>query len=43
MGCRVWARDLLGEGPTVRHDPARLASALLELAAARGPRLREPA
>jgi uncharacterized cofD-like protein len=32
LGCRPVARDLLGVGPLVRHDPHKLAHALLELA-----------
>ena len=30
-GCRPIGRDLLGQGPTVRHDPAKLARAVLDL------------
>ena len=33
LGLQVTARDLLGEGPKARHDPRKLARALLELAA----------
>ncbi len=29
-GCRPIGRDLLGQGPMVRHDPAKLARAVLE-------------
>lgn len=32
LGCRVVARDLLAAGPHIRHDPHKLASAVLELA-----------
>jgi uncharacterized cofD-like protein len=32
LGCRPVERDLLGSGPAVRHDPIRLARAVLELA-----------
>lgn len=32
LGCRPVARDLLGVGPTIRHDPHKLAQAVLELA-----------
>ena len=39
LGCRVLERDLLAEGPKVRHDPRKLATALLEAARrARSPR-----
>jgi uncharacterized cofD-like protein len=31
LGCRVIARDLLAAGPLIRHDPARIARALLDL------------
>jgi uncharacterized cofD-like protein len=31
LGCRTVARDLLGTGPKVRHDPYKLAHAVLEL------------
>jgi 2-phospho-L-lactate transferase/gluconeogenesis factor (CofD/UPF0052 family) len=30
-GCRPIGRDLLGQGPMVRHDPAKLARAVLDL------------
>ncbi|MBI3029562.1 MAG: uridine diphosphate-N-acetylglucosamine-binding protein YvcK [Candidatus Rokubacteria bacterium] len=33
LGVRPIARDLLGVGPKIRHDPQRLAQAVLELAA----------
>lgn len=33
VGCRPVERDLLGGGPLVRHDPQKLARAVLELAA----------
>lgn len=36
LGCRPVARDLLGAGPLIRHDPHRLARAVLGLAR-RGP------
>jgi uncharacterized cofD-like protein len=32
LGCRVLERDLLAEGPKIRHDPRKLATALLEAA-----------
>jgi uncharacterized cofD-like protein len=32
LGCKPVERDLLGPGPAVRHDPLRLARAVLELA-----------
>jgi uncharacterized cofD-like protein len=32
LGCRAVARDLLGDGPAARHDPDKLAEAVLELA-----------
>lgn len=32
LGCRPVARDLLGAGPLARHDPQKLARAVLELA-----------
>jgi len=32
LGCRAVTRDLLGEGPKVRHDPGKLARALFEMA-----------
>jgi uncharacterized cofD-like protein len=32
LGCRPVERDLLGRGPAVRHDPIRLAQAVLDLA-----------
>jgi uncharacterized cofD-like protein len=32
LGCRVWERDLLAPGEVIRHDPHKLASALLDLA-----------
>jgi uncharacterized cofD-like protein len=32
LGCRPVARDLLGPGPLARHDPHKLARAVLELA-----------
>ena len=32
LGCRTVEHDLLGPGPAVRHDPIRLARAVLELA-----------
>ncbi len=32
LGCRTWGRDLLGVGPKIRHDPEKLALAVLELA-----------
>src|SRR5262245_53261525 len=32
LGCRVIGRDLLGLGPQVRHDPDKLARAILDLA-----------
>jgi len=35
LGCRAVTRDLLGGGPKIRHDPGRLASALLGLASGR--------
>ena len=35
MGSRPVERDLLGEGPQLRHDPQKLARALLELADSR--------
>lgn len=35
LGVRVHARDLVSRDPLVRHDPAALAEALLEIAAAR--------
>ncbi|MGH9749978.1 MAG: gluconeogenesis factor YvcK family protein [Candidatus Polarisedimenticolia bacterium] len=37
LGCRVAWRDLLGAGAVVRHDPDRLAAALLDLAATARP------
>ena len=33
LGCRVSRRDLLGPGPRIRHDPDKLARAVLEIAA----------
>jgi uncharacterized cofD-like protein len=33
LGCRPLARDILGAGPLVRHDPAKLGRALLDLSA----------
>jgi uncharacterized cofD-like protein len=33
LGCRPVVRDLLGAGPKIRHDPRKLARAILELAA----------
>lgn len=33
LGCQVWVGDLLAEGPKVRHDPRKLARAVLDLAA----------
>lgn len=36
-GCGVWAGDLLAGGARVRHDPAKLARAVLEAAAKRRP------
>jgi uncharacterized cofD-like protein len=41
LGCRPVWRDLVHPGPVVRHDPGRLAGALLALAAER--RRRDPA
>jgi len=35
LGCRVLARDLLGPGPMVRHDPGKLARAVVELLSGR--------
>ena len=32
LGCRVVGRDLLAAGPMIRHDPEKLARAVLELA-----------
>jgi uncharacterized cofD-like protein len=32
LGCRVLRRELLTEGPMIRHDPNKLARAVLELA-----------
>lgn len=32
LGCRPVVRDLLGGGPKIRHDPRKLARAILELA-----------
>ena len=32
LGCRVARCDLLGRGPKIRHDPRKLARAILELA-----------
>jgi uncharacterized cofD-like protein len=32
LDCRPVERDLLGDGPKIRHDPHKLARALLELA-----------
>ena len=32
LGCRPVSCDLLGDGPNIRHDPHKLASAVLELA-----------
>ena len=32
LGCRPVTRDLLGSGPLIRHDPHKLARAVLELA-----------
>ncbi len=32
LGCRILGRDLLTEGPMIRHDPDKLARAVLELA-----------
>jgi uncharacterized cofD-like protein len=32
LGCRPVIRNLLGPGPKIRHDPARLARAIVELA-----------
>jgi uncharacterized cofD-like protein len=31
LGCRPVVRDLLGTGPLARHDPGKLAQAVLEL------------
>lgn len=38
LGCRVLEQDLLAEGVKVRHDPRKLASALLQAAVERGQR-----
>jgi hypothetical protein len=40
-GCRLTRRDLLAAGPRIRHDPDKLAAALLDLlpAANKTPRL----
>ena len=35
LGCRVFARDLLGPGPMVRHDPGKLGRAVVELLSGR--------
>ena len=35
LGCKPVIRDLLGSGPKIRHDPAKLARVLLDLAAGR--------
>ena len=32
LGCRSIARDVLGDGPKIRHDSRKLARAVLELA-----------
>jgi uncharacterized cofD-like protein len=32
LGCRVWQRDLLAPGETIRHDAQKLAAALMDLA-----------
>lgn len=36
LGCRVLARQFLAEGPKVRHEPSKLAGALLDLAREEG-------
>jgi uncharacterized cofD-like protein len=38
MGCRPVERDLLGADPSIRHDPDKLAHAIIELAAEPAPR-----
>jgi uncharacterized cofD-like protein len=38
LGCRVVRRDLLAEGPSVRHEHGKLAAALAELVEDRGDR-----
>ena len=38
LGCRAWAGDMLWEGPKIRHDPDKLALAVLHLAAQPRPR-----
>jgi len=37
LGCRPVLRDLLGPGPLIRHDPGKLARALIELASGSRP------
>jgi hypothetical protein len=32
LGCRPVERDLLGADPLIRHDPGKLARAVLDLA-----------
>jgi hypothetical protein len=31
LGCASQRRDLLGAGPAIRHDPAKLARSIVEL------------
>ena len=42
LGCRPVERDLLGRGPAVRHDPNRLARAVLDLAGRTRQEIGEP-
>jgi len=42
LGCRIVRRDLAAEGDKVRHDPGKLAAAILESGAGVGGRVVEP-
>jgi hypothetical protein len=42
LGCRIVKRDLVAEGDKVRHDPVKLAAAILEAGAEAGGPVVEP-